>query len=284
MWEYLKQHPQIAMPDDFKYKEPSFFSLHYRFRLKASDYLNLFAGAEGKMAIGEASHAYLSSPESAELIHDIYPDAKIIIILRNPVDRAFSLYQWMFREGYEWLFPFEKALAAEEERLNDKQFEYQNPQYYYNYLYYYSGLYSEQILRYLTRFPKEQMRILLFEDLKYRPLQIVQELYEFLGVDLNFTPVMEIHNKAQMPLWGQGQYFLKQRLPKLLKRYHVPMSLRKWLTQQAVAMNLSLGNFRSLKLNPATRRYLLDCYRDDIRKTSQVIGRNLDMWLTLPEK
>lgn len=281
LWAYLKQHPEIAVPSEHKYKEPSFFSAHYRFRPDIETYLGLFAEANEKKAIGEASTTYLSSPESAEFIHAIYPDAKIIMMLRNPVERAFSLYQWMIREGYEWLYPFEKALSAEEDRMKNEQFEFHNPQYYYNYLYYYSGLYSEQILRYIERFPKEHIKFFLFDDLKQHAVQTVQELYKFLNVDANFVPQIKVHNKAQTPLWATGQYFFRFGMSKKLKHYHISKPIRKWLTQRALALNLSLGRLSARKLHPATRRELLHRYQYDIRKTSQLIGRNLESWMIL---
>jgi len=280
LWEYLKQHPQIAMPAELRHKEPCFFSAHYPYRPNLETYLGLFADAAGKKAIGESSHAHLTSPESAEFIKMTYPDAKIIIILRNPVERAFSLYQWMLRDGYEWLYPFEKALSAEDKRLKDEHFEYHAPHYYYNYLYYHSGLYSEQVLRYTERFPKEQIKILLFDDLKSDAIRLIQELYRFLEVDPYFIPQLKIHNKAQTPLFVSKQYFFRTRMPILLKQCYVPKPIRKWLTQSIIAMNISLGKYRSLKLNPATRHDLLNRYQDDIDKTSQLIERNLDMWLT----
>ena len=278
LWAYLRQHPQIYMP---QHKEPIFFCLSHSSRANIRDvktYLNLFSGVTTEKAIGEASAAYLTSPESAELIHATYPDAKIIISLRSPVEQTFSVYQWMIREGWEWIAPFEKALLAEQERWHDEQFK-NDSDYYYVYFYSRFALYSEQIDRYFQLFPRRQVKIILFDDLKKKPIQTVQDLYAFLEVDPHFVPQIEIQNKAQIPFWVRGHYFFKKRMPALLKRYHIPKPIRKWLTQQAIAMNLSLGRFRDCTLHPATRRELLHRYQNDIRKTSQLIERNLDMWL-----
>lgn len=283
LWAYLRQHPDIYMP---LHKEPIFFCLSHHSPKNVRDYqayLRLFADVAKECAIGEASAAYLTSPESAELIHAAYPDAKIIISLRNPVEQVFSVYQWMIREGWEWISPFEKALEIEQERWKDQNFR-ENSDYYYVYLYSRFALYSDQLKRYFDLFPQQQIKVILFDDLKKRPIQIVQELYKFLEVEPDFVPQAEIHNKMQSPLWVQGHYFFKKRMSALLKQYRIPKPIRRWFKQRIIALNLALGNFRSLKLNPATRRYLLDCYRDDIRKTSQIIGRDLNIWLTFPEK
>ena len=99
LWEYLRQHPDIYMPPVIEQKEPAFFCdlygvEHWDF------YLTLFEAGRGKKRIGEASTPYLSSPESAGQIHSVLPLAKIIITLRNPVVRAYSLYKWMHANGY----------------------------------------------------------------------------------------------------------------------------------------------------------------------------------------
>lgn len=284
LWAYLKQHPEIAMPTDESQKEPAFFSLYWPWRPHVEQYLKLFADAIGKKAIGEASTSYLVFPESAELIHQTYPHAKIIIILRNPAERAFSLYQWMLREGYENLFPFEKALAAEEDRMKDECFKFHQPIYYYYRLYYHSGLYSEQILRYMQHFPKEHLKILLFDDLKNHPRRTMHELYEFLRVETHFTPTMTIHNQGRRPFWIAGQFFFRNLMPHLLNRCAVPGRIRGRLRKYALATNIWFGQYRSLTFLPETRQTLLRHYGDDIRTTSQLIARNLDMWLVPSEK
>ena len=141
MWEYLKQHPDIFMPEGFAYKEPSYFCNLYGYN-DFNLYLELFAGVKEEKAVGEASTPYLTSPESAAWIREVYPAAKIIILLRNPVDRAYSMYNWMIKEGYEGVYPFEEALDVEKVRIKDEHFKYINPQYYHNYLYFarYSNL------------------------------------------------------------------------------------------------------------------------------------------------
>lgn len=111
LWMYLLQHPKIFMPREIELKEPSFFcDLLDLYDVDA--YLRLFSDAKPESAIGEASTAYLTSPESADLICNANPDARIIIMIRNPIDRALSLYKWMIREGYEWITPFEKSIRG----------------------------------------------------------------------------------------------------------------------------------------------------------------------------
>lgn len=276
LWMYLKQHPEVYMPPTPDIKEPSFFCNTYGYK-DFEAYLGLFSDAKEVKAIGEASHAYLTSPESAAWIREVYPEAKIIIILRNPVQRAYSLYHWMIREGYEWITPFEKALITEEERLNNQQFKYYNPQYYYNYLYFSSGCYAAQIERYLNLFPRQQIYITLFEDIKHNPITTTQAIYDFLGVDTSFIPQIKIYNKTQIPLSISAQHFIKQELPRYMYKLRIPAV--RWIQETALTTNLFLGKFRSISINAATQRKLREQYKENIQKTANLIERDLSVWL-----
>jgi hypothetical protein len=276
LWMYLKQHPNIFMPETINLKEPSYFCNLYGIK-DYSKYLSIFEKAKGVKAIGEASTPYLSSPESANWIKQEYPLSKIIIILRNPVKRAYSLYNWMISEGYEWIFPFEKALEIEENRLKDTTFKYNNPQYFYNYLYFQSGLYSEQLKRYLDLFPKEQIRIYLFEDLKRDSLGLMREIYDFLGVDSSFTPNNNaIFNAGKVPRSVKLQFFIKQKLPKYLCKIHFPKY--KKIQEIILDANCIQNQNQSGNLRAETKKDLQQCYKEDIEKTEKLINRNLEKW------
>jgi hypothetical protein len=276
LWMYLKQHPEVYMPQAIEHKEPAFFCDLYGYK-DFDAYLSLFSEAKDKKAIGEASHAYLTSPESAAWIQKVYPDAKIIIILRNPVERAYSLYNWMIAAGYEWIYPFEKALIVEEERLKDNYFKHHNPEYFYNYLYFSSGLYASQLERYFQLFARDKIQILLFEDLKNEPVVTTQKVYSFLEVDNSFIPQIDIHNQAHTPFSVSAQYFLRRKLPKYLRKYRIP-GVKK-IQKNAFNTNLFLGQFRSKKLQDLTKNGLQEKYKKDLQKTASLIKRDLKSWL-----
>jgi len=196
MWKYLQQHPDIYMPQDVAHKEPSYFCNTYGY----SDYhayLQLFDEAGERKMTGEASGTYLSSPESPGLIKKSIPEAKFIIMLRNPVDRAYSLYKWMHHNKYEQIRTFEEALYEEQNsRLNNKDFQLNNRQYYYNYLYFNSGLYYEQVKRYLRIFGREQVHIIIFEEFKQEILRTIYNTYIFLNVDPHYPFHIDVHNEG----------------------------------------------------------------------------------------
>ncbi|MBZ8179774.1 sulfotransferase family protein [Oscillatoria salina] len=276
LWMYLKQHPEIFMPKRIADKEPSFFCHLYGYS-DFDAYLRLFADVKEEKAIGEASHAYLTSPESAAWIKKVYPQAKIIIVLRNPVDRAYSLYNWMISAGYEWIDSFEKALNSEEERLNNQYFKHNNPQFYYNYLYFSSGLYDLQVKRYLENFPRKKVKIILFEELKDNPVLTTQRIFNFLDVDSSFVPEVSIHNPGKLPFSVSTQYFTKQKLMKYLHKLHIPKAGR--IQKTVLNTNLFFGQFRPWYLTAETRRNLQDRYRDNILNTANLIERDLGAWL-----
>lgn len=276
LWMYLKQHPDVFMPETINLKEPAYFCHLYGVK-DYKKYISIFEKAKGIKAIGEASHAYLSSPESASWIKEFNPLAKIIIILRNPVERAYSLYNWMISEGYEWVFPFEKALAIEEKRLQDEKFQHNNPEYWYNYLYFNSGLYSKQIKRYFNVFPKEQIRIFLFEDLRENPIGLTQQIYNFLGVDPSFIPNnTKIYNSKKTPKFVRLQFFCKQKLYQYLRKMRIPKSRK--IQSKTLQLNCSIG--KNEKINLKTRKKLQFWYEKDIKETADLINRDLEHWLT----
>lgn len=226
--------------------------------------------------IGEASTPYLTSPESPARIKKMIPDAKFIIMLRNPADRAYSLYNWMTREGYEWISSFEKALEVEmTDRHGNDDFKNSNPQYYYNYLYFHSGLYSHQIKRFFYNFRREQICFVLFEELKNDAEATVRKVFAFLAVDDSFVPCFGVHNKGSASYSVSLQFFLKQKLAGHLHRLHVPH--RDKIISALRNLNARPGKPPTMK--EETRGILIERYAEDIQKTSELIRMDLTKWL-----
>jgi hypothetical protein len=285
LWYYLRQHPDIFMPGDrVKWaKEPSFFcdlkpfwSIKYS---KFRDYIKLFDRAKNEKAIGEASVNYLVSPESPYRIRKRFPDAKIIIILRNPVERAYSLYTFMCSKGGEWISPFEKALAEEKKRHNNEDFMNHNPFYYYGYLYFHSGLYSTQIERFQAEFPKEQLHFVLFKELKNNTIQTVQSVYRFLEVKSDFIPRLGVHNRSRQPFSVYAQYIILQFLGSYLVKAKVPERAARFATDLASSINLTLGKMLDRDMKTETYENLLMLYKKDIMRTEVLTGLDLNSWL-----
>jgi len=184
LYGMLRQHPQIFMPS---LKEPSFFSSYFQVVKNPVSYFALFNPRKGEKAIGEASHMYFSNPESAGLIHALFPQARFILIFRNPTDRAYSLYQWARKAGHEPL-SFEAAIEAEPARFADPDFFRNCPQYFWNFMYLRSSYFHVQWSRYLALFPRDRFFVLSLYELVRDPVQWMQKLYRFLDVDASFSP------------------------------------------------------------------------------------------------
>jgi hypothetical protein len=284
LWHYLRSHPDIYMPPSLAGKEPSYFcdltppwARAYR---TFDTYLSLFGGAKRQRAIGDASTNYLVAPESAGRIHAQYPDAKILVILRNPAERAFSTYRFLASLGLETATTFEKGLALEPRRTADERFKRETELLYYAYLYFQSSLYGEQLERYYRLFPPEQIHVVLQEDLRKEPLKTVQAMYSFLGVDPAFEPELAVHNASTFPLSVRLQAFIGRRWHAHPLRPMEPVRRRDKLHfPVAFGINTLLGQYRRARLRPETRRALLQRFRPDIEKTAALIGRNLEHWM-----
>jgi hypothetical protein len=182
LYAYLRRHPRITGPS---WKEISFFDRHY-LRGEAwyrGNFPNLLR-TRGEL-VGEASPSYLFHPLAPERAAALVPSARLIALLRNPVDRALSHYHHEVALGREEL-SFEDALAAEEERLEGEEERLRaEPGYFssawWNYTYKGRGRYAEQLERWLERFPREQLLILPSEELLGDPEQTHARVLEFLG-------------------------------------------------------------------------------------------------------
>lgn len=196
LYHMLRQHPEIHMPRE---KEPSFFCSYFQVVKEPISYFNLFVPSNKETAIGEASHVYLSNPETPPVLYSLFPEAKFILIFRNPVNRAYSLYNWMRRNKYEPLETFEEAIEAEPERMKSRNFFRQCPQYYYNYLYITSSYYHLQWRRYLQYYSRERFFALSLYEFSRYPIDWIQHIYRFLNVSSTFIPVCKYLSAAKYP-------------------------------------------------------------------------------------
>lgn len=193
LYHALKQHPEIHLS---AIKEPCFFSSGFQAVSNPIEYFRLFPEMEGKTRYGEASHSYFSSLETAPVLRQLFPEAKFILILRNPVHRAHSLFQHMKRNGHESLATFELALEEEEIRFSDPLFRMNCPQYFWNYMYFRSSRYDLQFENYLRHFPGGQFFILTLGEWNCDPAYWQREIFTFLGVDSSIRVSTEPQNQA----------------------------------------------------------------------------------------
>jgi Sulfotransferase domain len=268
--EYLDQHPEIFMS---ALKEPNYFVPGCGYD-SWQDYLALFAAARGETAIGESSTGYLYCEQSPALIKATLGEIKIVLILRNPARRAASLYWWMVREGYENARSFAEALELESARMRSSTFQQSCPQFYPDYLYYTTGLYSQQVRRYLDIFGRKNVRVYIFEEFVREHLVICRDVFDFLGVDPNFNPRIEVHNEARVPAYSPLQYWLRNRAGRYLP--FLPSPVRRQFLGQLMALNTKGGSTPSH--DSELGKSLMNHYRADVAELEQLINRDLSLW------
>ncbi len=279
LWQYLNAHHQVFMPEDELFKEPRYFNNPKRFK-SFQHYLNLFKDANANhLRIGEASTAYLSCQECPEKIksyateHQL--DVKILIMLRNPADRAYSLYNWMVQDGYEYSATFEKALAREKRR-KVKSSKFWEPNNLSNYLYFDSGCYSAQVQRYISSFGSSNVYVAIFEEFVKDPEQHLQQIYTLLGLDANIeVDVSQVFNPSYQVKAPFIQFSLR-KLTKILTKARLLKYDSK--DKRDRIMNFGFTKNKPPKLDRGLRQALLQRYQLDIKRLEKILGRSMDIW------
>lgn len=200
LYHQLNDHPQVVMAQPVR-PEPKFFLNDEHYARGRSFYETQYFEdyPPGTRYLGEKSTSYIESQTAAKRIREYYPDARVLMVLRDPVLRAWSNYRFSVQHGLEPL-DFEMALAVEPERLQDAAFATSvNP-----YAYRRRGHYIDYIEDYLKIFNVDQLCVLIFEEIVGN-LVGVQSLYRWLGIDDSFasTSLGEVFNpgsqQAEMP-------------------------------------------------------------------------------------
>ena len=272
LYHYLNGHPDVFMcpvkePNFFAYDEIISQNLYYSEKGigSQSEYEALFNDVAKETAVGEASVAYLFYPKTPGKIKAVCQNARIIIILRNPVDRGFSHYLMDMRLGYVNI-PFEDIVYKRADHpLLD--------------LYYQQfielGLYHDQIKRFLDTFGDSQVRIFLYEDLKEDITQVILSSYEFLDLNCAILPDLEKkHNVYRQPRNRLVQFLYSAKSFRGLVRNIIPGRFVDKIK------NGLLVKGKKPQLSLETRAYLQYLFRDDIKKTATLIGRDLSGWYT----
>ena len=280
LYSYLKEHPQIYMSP---HKEPRFFALEeetidfrgpgdltrFRFVTDIESYRALFEGVSNEVAIGEASPWYLYVPKAPERIRHHIPNVKLIAILREPVERAYSNFLHAVSEGLEPLTDFTEAMEAEAERIRNN--------WSYRWHYKQKGFYSVQLKRYFEIFDRDQIRLYLYDDFITNPISLMQDIFLFLGVDSTFVPdISQKHNVSRIPRNKVIDKLFRQpnSMKSILKPF-LPSRLRKQVKTNFINLNLQ----KKPQLLPAVRQQFIEEYREDILMLQELIQRDLSRWL-----
>lgn len=271
LYRYLAAHPGICMPG---IKEPRFFAFD-GVRPDLADpilrdsvvseqaYLALFAGAQPGQLLGEASPIYLAEPRASDAIAARIPNARLVVILRDPAERAFSHFLMSQRQGYEPETSFIRAMS--EPVLISGDWQRVRP-----YLPY--SKYGDGLERYLAKFPREQLHVLTSEELERDMSGTLRRLTDFLGV----APM----DWATPERANVGYAVRDARLPRLL---NTPAArsmkgvLPSWLARGLKGM-LRRANTTRKSMSSEERQFAIRLLKDDIDKLEFLLGRDFASW------
>jgi Sulfotransferase domain len=276
LYEYLRQHPAVYMSP---VKEPNFFAVEgarvehrgpgedrLRWVTDLDGYRELFRDVTSERAVGEASTLYLYSERAPERIRRHIARARLVAVLRNPVERAYSAFSYLRERGSEPWASFLDALDAEDERVARN----------WSHIWHYRrmGFYHEQLFRYYARFDPEQIRVFLYEDLEADPLGVMRTLFEHIGVDASFAP----DTRLRVNVSGEPRHRLAAPLlrPNRVTRALRPLAVR---ALNPLVLRVKQQALAKPPLPEAAAERLRADYRDDVARLGELLGRDLSSWL-----
>lgn len=261
----LVQHPDIFI---ISYKKGYF---GFDTDLKSEEeYLSLFSKATTQKRIGERAADYIMCPSSASRLKKFAPDAKIMAVIRNPIDVMYSVYTKMFLlETIENIPNFEDALKTEGYRIEQNQARPGSfpPQVLYRTI----VKYAQQIARYHNEFGRENVKIVIFDDIVKNPTASYKEIFEFLDVDSSFVPDFRIINQNRASRSRTLQLLIKKS-PKLTN------ALGRIPGTKMLYQNINLPLAKREPMNPELRKKLQQEFLPEVEELSQLLGRDLTFW------
>lgn len=264
LYSLLKQHPDVYLAI---LKEPHFFGTDLTIQphtiREPELYFGLFADAAGHKRVGEGSVWYLTSTRAAREIRELVPEAKILVLLREPSEMAYSLYHLYRRTGNEDLPTFEEALAAQEDRREGRRIPAGT--------YFPEGLQyvevaraAEKLERFFTAFGRERVHVILFEDFRRDNARVYREVLEFLDIDPEFVPELDPARAAK-----RIQLMAIQQLRRTDPRVRQRMS-RDGIRQHSGP--------KGAPLSPELKARLRETFRPDVARLGELLGRDLSHW------
>jgi len=259
LYDYLKRTEGVFMSPK---KEPHYFSQaisHTKAPHAIRDkkkYLSLFNGVKNEKAVGEASSSYLWDPLAPQLIHKQFPEAKIIIILRDPIERSFSNYYWRIGSGRKFSSFYDaiqKSLQVKDDFFKGVIIE--------------GSWYYEQVKRYLDIFGTKQVKIIIFEEFIKEPRKKIKEILEFIDVDSQVPIETDLpHNVLSEPRGRFARTILQSE--KIKKMGRAILSDRK----QEILVRKVLGKKTiKTKMLQKDRTFLENLFREDAQKLQKLL-------------
>ena len=270
---YLGQHPDVFVSP---VQGANFFScgsedLSGRYGYEPStyattveDYLGPFEAVSGQRAVGEVSPSYLCHAQAPGRIRRHLPEVKLIGLLRQPAERAFSHFVFNHKMTTETVADFRSALAAEQDRIAAG--------WHYRFHYRRNGFYSRQLTPYFETFDRTRMLVLLYDDLQADPVACMQRMHAFLDVDDSFVPDTSLHHNVS----GMPRNAAIRGALALVRPYRRSLIRR---LPPGLVSRVGRVLLNQVEADPELMGELTQGFREDILRTQELIGRDLSHWL-----
>lgn len=271
---YLAQHPEIyAHPQpemtfflqDHEY-EKGFKSAYNKYYSECPDNNHLIA----------KNVMIMCSPERIQRIYEHNPEMHLVVLLREPVARAYSAYWWARRRGWENIKSFEEALEVEEKRLNEDWFKWRQCAYIFN------STYIIHIQNLISQFGENQVHCFLTDDLKENAIEICQKVYHLIGVKKDYVPVVDHqYNQAAIPRSEKFGYLFTQFLS---SQNPLRRAMRKIIPTKTayklkkVVFDLNDKPFTPPPINPKTHRELSEYFQPYNEELAALLDKDLSHW------
>lgn len=256
----VHSHSRYFSMGDRVYTTPGYDGLRYS--MTAEEHWRLFDGGAGARVVVETAPGYLPVSRTAPRIRDLVPDARMVVVLRQPAWRAWSHFNFLNRDALESIPTFAEALAAEERRIAEgwqERFYYRD-----------TGRYARHLRHWFEHFSRDRFLILRYEELRDEPEATVERAYRFLGVDPAFRPdLAKRYNVSGRPRNAVARALLSARHARRRVAERLPHRLVRWVRP-------------ALTRRPEPPFELLDRltleFRDDIAEVEELLDWDLSTW------
>ncbi len=276
LFNCLREHPEVC---DNLTKQTTFFSKNWKYQKGIEYYLSFFENCQPEMVKGEFSPQYFISEEAPSRIQKHFPRVKLIVCLRDPVQRVYS--HWWFLVNKNRINPYPYTNFRDAIKKDPSLLEY--------------GFYYKHLSRWLEYFPESQVKVMIYEDLQKDPIGFIQEVYEFLGIKSFFKPVFankdisvgkEIETRSHK--FSLMRHFVRYAvtifkslgLVKLFRILGVKNSLKRRV-EGALWKRVFWSKKRTTSrplISEKDRRFLEEVYKEDISHLEQFLARDLSRW------
>ena len=263
---YLNLHSQVFIS---KLNEPYYFckwDLPKDFKRESmitdrKKYLELFKNAKKHKAVGEATPSYLHSPSAASKIRETFPDSKIIISIRNPIERAYSGYfsnEFMRKDELSFM----DMIKLHKKIIDEKKF------YIYNILE--PGFYSKHIKRFQECFEPDKIKIIIFEEYVKNIEKTITSILEFLELDNNIQFVEQPKKGYRVPKNQVSKLVLENKTIRKMSTILIPT-----LTRQKLGDKFFLNETDRPTIQERERIFLKDIYQNEVKDLEKLLGKKL---------